>query len=111
MSLPPTYVVICLHEGCRQEAAQYMCDRLRRDAGLLVRQEAPPMRRDGLIFHVSANKDKLLQLAEVMGMKKKDRDGVMRRFEAASEREFPPDQRGCVVGPLTLSDVHRQGIH
>jgi len=37
-NLPPTYLVICLHEACPQGAAQYLADRLTEEAGLLVRQ-------------------------------------------------------------------------
>ncbi len=109
----PTYAVVCLHEACCQEAAQYIADRLSAPRGrggdgaeLVVHQE--PMRPNGLIIHVSAAEGRLLQLAEEVGVKKVDRDGVVRAFRVDEREEFPPSgDSGCVVGPLTLSDVHR----
>ena len=32
MSSPPTYFVVCLHERCSQEAAQFIADKLRNEA-------------------------------------------------------------------------------
>ena len=57
--IPPTYFVVCLHEKCTQEAADFMTRRLRAPqheggAELIVHQEE--MKPDGLIIHVSANK-------------------------------------------------------
>ena len=57
--IPPTYFVVCLHEKCSQEAADFMTQRLRAPqaeggAELVVHQEE--MKPDGLIIHVSADK-------------------------------------------------------
>ncbi len=104
----PTYAVVCFHEGCYQEAAQYITDRLSAPkasggGGLVVHQE--PMRPNGLIVHVSATTERLLELAEDVGIKKTDRDGVIRNFRKDELEEFPSE--GSLVGPMTLSDVHR----
>ena len=111
-SAHPTYAVVCLHEACCQEAAQFIADRLRAPrheggAQLVVHQER--MRPNGLIVHVSAEEERLLQLAEEVGVKKRDRDGVIRAFRLDERDEFPPSEKSsaCLVGPLTLSDVHR----
>ncbi len=107
----PTYAVVCLHEKCCQEAAQYITDRLSAPpseggAGLSVRQE--PMRPNGLIVHVSASQERILKLAQEIGVKKADSDGVIRQFTLDESSEFPPaSESDCLVGPLTLSDVHR----
>lgn len=103
--------MVCFHEKCCQEAVNFISDRLAGStldggAGLVIHQE--PMRPDGLILHVSASNDNILQLAETIGVKKRDSNGVIRDFEAAQNREFP--QNG-VVGPLALSDVHRCVMH
>ncbi len=105
--LPPTYFVVCFHEKCGQLAADFISGCLSTPAceggaGLVVHQE--PMRPDGLILHVSADDDRILELAETIGVKKQDSDGVLRDFEATKCDEFP---RNGVVGPLSLSDVHR----
>ena len=49
-----------------------------------------------------------LQLAEAIGVKKRDSEGVIREFEAGQSAEFP---RNGVVGPLSVSDVHRCVLH
>ena len=49
-----------------------------------------------------------LQLAEAIGVKKRDSEGVIREFEAEHSGEFP---RNGVVGPLSVSDVHRCVLH
>ena len=47
---------------------------------LLVRQE--PLRPDGLVLHVSASPQRIFQLAEDVGLKKKDEEDVVREFLA-----------------------------
>ena len=87
-SSSPTYVVVCLHEHCCQEAAQYIADRLSArpeegGAGLVVHQA--PMRPDGLVVHVSASEERILRLAEDVGVKKEDADGVVREFKVGKK--------------------------
>lgn len=111
--LPPTYFVICFHEKCTQEAVDFISDRLvasaaEGGAGLLVQQEEMRAGGGGLILHVSATERRVLQLAEVIGVKKRDSEGVIREFEAERSGEFP---RNGVVGPLYISDVHRCVLH
>ena len=78
--MPPTYFVVCLHEKCSQEAADFIAEELSRaetsgGAGLIVHQE--DLRPDGLILHVSASDERLFQLAEAVGVKKPDGEGVV----------------------------------
>ena len=56
----------------------------------------------GLILHVSATEGRVLRLAEAIGVKKRDSEGVVREFEADRSGDFP---RNGVVGPLTISGV------
>ena len=56
----------------------------------------------GLILHVSATEGRVLRLAEAIGVKKRDSEGVVREFEAGQSGDFP---RNGVVGPLTISGV------
>ena len=104
---PPTYFVVCLHEHCSQEAADFIASRLATDpsydgAGLVVHQEK--LRPNGLIMHISASYERLLEIAQDIGVKKPDHKEVMREFEADKVDRFPPVGR---LGPLTLSDIHR----
>ncbi|XP_059081460.1 anoctamin-10-like [Tigriopus californicus] len=106
-SSSPSYYVVCLHEKCSQEAAQFMADHLsapvsKDGAGLIVEQEV--LRPNGLILHISASRQRVLELAETVGIKKPDLDGVICEFEIAQADRFP---ESGLVGPLTLSDIHR----
>lgn len=128
---PPTYFVVCLHEHCSQEAADFLADKLKTNpdkggAGLIVNQEH--IRPHGLILHVSLQNEDILRLAEEVGVrvadsepffsfinpdsnfqvKKADKKGVVRDFEAHRLDMFP---ESGLVGPLTLSDVHRCVLH
>ena len=105
--LPPTYFVICFHERCTQEAVDFVSDRLVAPAadggaGLLVQQEEMRAGEGGLILHVSATEGRVLRLAEAIGVKKRDSEGVVREFEADHSADFP---RNGVVGPLTISGI------
>ena len=105
--LPTTYFVICFHERCAQEAVDFVSDRLVAPAadggaGLLVQQEEMRAGEGGLILHVSATEGRVLRLAEAIGVKKRDSEGVVREFEAGQSGDFP---RNGVVGPLTISGV------
>ena len=55
-------------------------------------------------MHVSMSNEEILKLAEEIGIKKADNDQVVRTFVAREVKEFP---ESGLVGPLTLSDVHR----
>jgi len=52
------------------------------------------MRPDGLIVHVSASEDKLMALAETVGLRKRDEEGIMRKIKARERDDFPPTGRG-----------------
>ena len=59
----------------------------------------------GLVLHVSASAERLLQLAETTSLKKRDREtDVIRPFQAKQADLFDGGDRG-VVGPLTISGV------
>ena len=103
-SPPPTYILVCLHESCSQEAAQFIADRLRNEARLSVHQEH--VRPNGLILHVSAEKRRILELAETLKIKKPDKDGIMRAFAADKLNLFADEDE-----VLTLSDIHRCVIY
>ena len=110
----PTYFLVCLHRPCTQEAADFIVDSLSKPAadggaGLVVRQEAMPKNRSGLVLHVSAPKRRLFELAEAMDLKKRDFElDVTRPFKADESKVFG---ESGVVGPLTISDIHKCVLH
>ena len=104
----PTHLLVCLHENCSQEAAEFIAEVLTKSeveggAELLVRQETIKD-NNGLVLHVTATYSKLYQIATQMEIKLKDEDGVIRPFVASELSSFPPVG---YAGPLTLSDVQK----
>jgi len=72
--------------------------------GLIIRQEKIPASKSGLIVHVSATNERLLQIAQDTDIKKLDTENVVREFRVAEAEEFGDSGQ---VGPLTLADIHK----
>ena len=103
----PTYYLVCLHEPCVQEGADFIAQSLTKSdieggANLLVRQEKVGAQNDGLILHVTASPNRLYEIATQMEIKIKDREGVIRPFQESQLSDFAPVGH---VGPLSLADV------
>jgi anoctamin-10 len=103
-----TYYVVCLHDPCRQEGADFIASCLTKPlveggAQLNVRQEKMD-RGGGLVLHVTASPKRLYSIAEDMDLKKPDESDIIREFRAAELASFPPVG---FVGPLSLADVHK----
>ena len=100
-----TYYLVCLHEPCSQEAADFIANCLTRPlaeggANLIVTQEKLNEGHGGLILHVSASEDRLNSIATDMDLKKFDEsdEKVLRNFKASEYDMFPP---------LTLAEKHK----
>jgi len=105
----PTYFAIQLHFRCSDQAAQYIHDNLKLDwnkggGGLVVRRQLPTPVFPETVFHVACSTGHLIMLAEIMEMRKEDKDGHVRLLTRESWEEFPESGR---VGPLSISDIHR----
>lgn len=89
---PPTYMVVRFAADVKPRAIAWLVDKIRGPrshggAELLVRrQHTEP--GEGVILHVSASCRKLLELAEDMELKKRDKAGLMREFLFAHLRDF-----------------------
>ncbi len=102
-----TFYLICLHDPCSQEAADYIAQCLSKGQGqggaeLILKQEQIKEGQGGLILHVTASTSRLLELAESMHLKLKDEQGLSRPFK--NDGSFPDSG---LVGPLTLSNVQQ----
>ena len=65
--------------------------------------------RQGLVLHLTASRIKLLETAERMELRKKDRDGFLRDFTCAELDEFLGE--GGVDGLLTMCEKQRIVLH
>lgn len=105
----PTYYVVLLHRRCTDSAAQFIHDQLGMEwakggGGLTVRRQLPTHAFPETVLHVSASREHILGIADIMRLKKADKDGHIRPFIQEQSDDFPESGR---VGPLYLSDVHR----
>ena len=56
------------------------------------------------VFHVSCTTSHLIMLADLMEIKKEDKEGFLRPVTEEEWTQFPESGR---VGPLNISDIHR----
>ena len=56
------------------------------------------------VFHVSCTTSHLIMLADLMEIKKEDKEGFLRPVTEEEWSQFPESGR---VGPLNISDIHR----
>ncbi|KAK9510462.1 hypothetical protein O3M35_005246 [Rhynocoris fuscipes] len=92
VSFPPTYIVVEFGRDIKTETAQWLVDKIskkKKDGGaelLVIRQ--PATYGQNLTVHVSAEVDKLLELAEELEIRKRDKNGVLREFTVDEIEEF-----------------------
>ena len=109
-SLLPTHFLVCLHEPCTAEAAEFIAGIITKSetdggAELLCRQEKIKENENtGLVLHVTANYNRIYQIATKMEIKVKDDNDVIRPFVNSELDSFPPVG---YAGPLTLADVQK----
>uniref|UniRef100_T1HEM8 Anoctamin n=1 Tax=Rhodnius prolixus TaxID=13249 RepID=T1HEM8_RHOPR len=94
---PQTYIVVEFGCDIKTETAQWLVDKIskkRKDGGaeLLVRRQ-PATFGQNLTVHVSANIDKLLELAEELEVRKRDKNGILREFTVDEIDEFINNER------------------
>ncbi|XP_043241381.1 anoctamin-10-like isoform X3 [Amphibalanus amphitrite] len=112
-SLPPTLYVLELAAGVPAATVDWYISRVqgrRRTGGaeLLVSAQ-PQLPGKGLVLHLTASRIKLLETAERMELRKKDRDGYLRDFTCAELDEFLGE--GGVDGLLTMCEKQRIVLH
>jgi len=105
-SFPPTYIVIQFSESVQLETAQWIvgkiCERKKNGGAELILRAQPPIEGQSLTIHVSADNDKLLELAEELEIRVRDRRGVLREFALNEIDEFRVDKEDCDF--LSLAD-------
>ena len=80
---PPTYYAIQILKKCSDEGAQFMLDQLTRPwndggGGLVVSVQNPEPAFPDTVLHVTAADDHIVRIADIMELKKKDKDGHIR---------------------------------
>ena len=110
MAPQPTFYLVCLHENCTQEAAEFIVECLTKSekdggAGLMVEQEPMKEKSGGLVLHVTTTNDRINAIAAQMQMKKFDHEGVVRNFEVTNSHNFPPT--GYMATPFTLGEIQK----
>uniref|UniRef100_A0A0A9W9V8 Anoctamin n=1 Tax=Lygus hesperus TaxID=30085 RepID=A0A0A9W9V8_LYGHE len=89
---PQTYIVIEFNSKIKQETAQWVVDKISKDrkkggSDLIVRRQPATVGKN-LTVHVTSGSQQLLELAEEMEIRKRDRHGVLREFTMHELEDF-----------------------